>query len=171
MPIIESNSWIDRSLFTWEHYNQTLIWNWTDDVLLKFEIKFSGHENIRSNHQKTIEITKESHLTPQGDCIIGINAKSSCADLPENLKIMLKNPDSKVIVSIKVGNEEFVIEGRGHPDLILSHAEDIVLRKSDFICPRTLAIKCDKASDLLPRSMVKQLQDPKTIGIFTMTVE
>ncbi len=53
---------------------------------MKFEIGFSGHENIRSNHQKTIEITKESHLTPQGNCIVGINATSSCADLPQEVK-------------------------------------------------------------------------------------
>ena len=138
---------------------------------MKFEIDFSGHENIRSNHQKTIEITKESHLTPQGDCIVGVNAQSSCSDLPEELKIKLKNPNSKVTFSIQVDDESFIIEGKGHPDLILSHTEDIVIRKSDFICPRTLAIKCDKASDLLPRSMVKKLQDPKTLGTFTITVD
>ena len=137
---------------------------------MKFEIEFTGHENIRSNHQKTIEITKESHLTPRGDCIVGVNAKYSCADLPKELKNNLKNPDSKVSISIKVGDEEFVLEGNGHPDLVLSHTEDIVIRKSDFICPRTLAIKCDKASDLLPRSMVKLLQDPKTIGTFTISI-
>ena len=138
---------------------------------MKFEIEFTGHENIRSNHQRTLEITKESHLTPRGDCIIGVNAKSSCADLPEELKNKLKNSDSKVNFSIKVGDEEFVMDGNGHPDLILSHTEDIVIRKSDFVCPRTLAIKCNKASDLLPRSMVTLLQDPKTIGTFTITVE
>jgi hypothetical protein len=138
---------------------------------MKFEIEFSGHENIRSNHQKTIEITKESHLTPQGDCIVGVNAKSSCADLPDELKNKLKDPDSKIIFSIKVEDEDFVVEGRGHPDLILTHTEDIVIRKSNFICPRTLAIRCDKASDLLPRSMVLKLQDPKTIGKFTITAE
>jgi len=138
---------------------------------VKFEITFSGHENIRSNHRKTIEITKESNLTPRGDCIVGVNAKYSCADLPEELKNKLKNPESKVTFSIKVGDDDFVIEGRGHSDLILTHAEDIVIRKSDFICPRTLAVKCDKASDLLPRSMVIQLQDPKTVGIFTIAVE
>ena len=138
---------------------------------MKFEIQFSGHENIRSNHQKTIEITKESNLTPQGDCIIGVNAKSSCADLPEELKNKLKNSNTKVIFSIKVGADNFVVEGKGHPDLILSHNEDIVIRKSDFICPRTLAVKCDKASDMLPRSMVTQLQNPKTTGIFTIVTE
>ena len=138
---------------------------------MKFEIQFSGHKNIRSNHQKTIEITKESHLTPRGDCIVGVNATSSCADLPLELKEKLKNPDSKINFSICVGDHEFLLEGRGHPELILSHAEDIVIRKSDFICPRTLAIKCDKASDLLPRDMVTLLQDPKIKGVFSISVD
>jgi hypothetical protein len=138
---------------------------------LKFEIEFSGHENIRSNHQKTIEITKESHLTPQGDCIVGVNATSSCADLPDDLKNKLKDPNTKVTFSISVGNYEFLINGMGHPDLILTHSDDIVIRKSNFICPRTLAVKCDKASDMLPREMVSLLQNPKTIGIFTIIVE
>ena len=138
---------------------------------MRFEIQFSGNENIRSNHPKTIEITKESHLTPQGDCIVGINATSSCADLPRELKDKLKVAGTKVTFSINVGEYEFTMEGRGHPDLILTHSEDIVIRKSDFICPRTLAVKCDKASDLLPREMVSLLQDPKTKGTFTITVD
>ena len=138
---------------------------------MKFEIDFLGHENIRSNHQKTIEITKESHLTSQGDCIVGVNATSSCADLPQELKDKLKIPGAKITFSIRVGKHEFVLEGKGHPDLTLTHSEDIVIRKSDFICPRTLAIKCDKASDLLPREMVSLLQNPKTKGTFTITVD
>ena len=138
---------------------------------MKFEIEFSGHENIRSNHQKTIEITKESHLTPHGDCIVGVNATSSCVDLPQELKDKLRIFDSKVTFSINVGEHEFVLNGKGHPNLILTHSEDIVIRKSDFICPRTLAVNCDKASDLLPREMVSLLQDPKTKGTFTITVD
>jgi len=138
---------------------------------VRFEIQFSGNVNIRSSHQKTIEITKESHLTPQGDCIVGVNATSSCADLPQELKNKLKVPGAKITFSIRVGEHEFTIDGKGHPDLILTHSEDIVIRKSDFICPRTLAVKCDKASDLLPREMVSLLQNPKTKGTFTITVD
>lgn len=138
---------------------------------MKFEIEFSGHPNIRSNHQKTIEITKESHLTPQGDCIIGVNATSSCADLPSKLKEKLKNPKSKISFVIKVNEYEFHVSGKGNDNLILTHTEDIVIRKSDFVCPRTLAIKCDKASDLLPREMVSILQNPDTKGTFVIEVE
>ena len=138
---------------------------------MRFEIEFSGHENIRSNHKKTIEITKESKLTVRGDCIVGVNAKYSCSDLPEDLKEKLQDPSSNIEFSIKVKEHEFVVRGKGHEDLVLSHPEDIVIRKSDFVCPRTLAVKCDKASDMLPREMVSLLQDPKTKGTFTITVD
>lgn len=138
---------------------------------MKFEIEFSGHENIRSNHKKTIEITKESHLTPQGDCIIGVKASHSCSDLPEELKTKLKNSTSKITFSIKVEDHEFSVMGYGNENLILTHTDDIVIRKSDFICPRTLAVKCDKASDLFPREMVTLLQNPKTTGRFIILVE
>ena len=165
MPIIENDHFYDRSLRN--KLNLKLIYV----EFMKFEIQFSGHENIRSNHRKTIEITKESRLTPRGDCIVGVNATSSCDDLPEEIKDKLRNSDAKVSFSIRVGDHEFVIEGNGHPDLILTHVEDIVIRKSDFICPRTLAVKCDKASDLLPREMISLLQDPKTRGTFTITTD
>ena len=165
MPIIENDCFYDRSLRN--NLNLKLIYV----EFMKFEIQFSGHENIRSNHQKTIEITKESDLTPQGDCIVGVNATSSCNDLPQELKDKLRNFDAKVSFSIRVGDHEFVIKGNGHPDLILTHNDDIVIRKSDFICPRTLAVNCDKASDLLPRSMISLLQDPKTRGTFTITTD
>jgi hypothetical protein len=138
---------------------------------VRFEIKFSGHENIRSTHKKTIEITKDSELTTKGDCIIGVNASYSCLDLPSSLKEKLQDPKSKVRFSIKVEKYEFIVEGRGDKELTLTHTEDIVIRKSDFVSPRTLAVKCDKASDLLPREMVTLLQDPKTRGIFTIIVE
>ena len=135
---------------------------------MRFEIEFFGHENIRSKHKKTIEITKESHLTPRGDCIIGVSANSSCADLPEQLKQKLRDPTSQITFLIKVQDKEFTVKGTGHPDLLLTHQEDIVIRKSQFICPRTLAINCDKASDLLPRDMVKLLQNPKAKGTFVI---
>ena len=138
---------------------------------MRFEIEFFGHENIRSTHQKTIEITKEKELTPRGDCIVGVGASASCFDIPEDLKEKLKDPDSKVQFFIKVKDQEFIIQGRGHKDLTLTHKEDIVIRKSDFVCPRTLAVKCDKASDILPREMVKILQNPSTKATFTIDTQ
>ena len=138
---------------------------------MRYEIEFFGHENIRSYHKKTIEITKESHLTTRGDCIIGVSANSSCADLPEKLKNKLRDSKTHVRFLIKVDEDEFVLEGMGHSDLTLTHDEDIVLRKSDFTCPRTISVKCDKASDLVPREMVSKLQNPKTKGLLIIVVD
>lgn len=137
---------------------------------MKYEIEFFGHENIRSNHKNTIEITKESHLTPRGDCIVGVSANSSCNDLPEELKNKLKNSDNTIEFLFKVEDIEFSLKGKGHPNLTLTHPEDIVLRKSDFTCPRTISVNCDKASDLVPREMVTKLQNPKTKGVLIITI-
>ena len=73
--------------------------------------------------------------------------------------------------SIQVDDYEFILEGEGHSDLTLTHDEDIVLRKSNFTCPRTISVKCDKASDLVPREMVSKLQNSKTKGLFVITVD
>lgn len=137
---------------------------------MRFEIEFFGHENIRSNHARTIEITKEHELTIQGDCIVGVRAKYSCADLPDDLKKKIQDPKSVIEISIRVGDQEFTVAGRGNNDLTLTHKEDIVIRKSNFVCPRTLAVNCDKASDLIPREMIKLLQNPNTKGIFSISV-
>ena len=53
---------------------------------MKIEIPFNGHKNILSLHKKTIEITKDSQLTVNGDCIIGVGSNLACIDLPENFK-------------------------------------------------------------------------------------
>jgi len=52
----------------------------------------------------------------------------------------------------------------------LSHPHDIVLRKSKFVCPRTIAIGCDKASVSIPKKMIHVLQDPQTKGTFVIEV-
>lgn len=137
---------------------------------MKFEIEFFGHENVRSLHQKTIEITKEQNLTPSGDCIIGVNASNACNDIPDKIKEKIRDPTSKIKFSILVNEHIFEINGSGHKELDLSHHEDIVIRKSNFICPRTMAIQCDQASDSIPRQMVKLLQNPDQKGIFRIEI-
>ena len=138
---------------------------------MRFQIKFSGHKNIRSLHPKTIEITKDSHLTPRGDCIVGVNATCGCKDIPSTLKKKLKDPNSTIKFSIDVNDYSFKFSGKGHKNLILTHSDDIVIRKSNFVCPRTLAVSCNKASDSIPRKIIKLLQDPKAKGVLTIVVQ
>jgi len=138
---------------------------------VRFQIKFSGHKNIRSLHPKTIEITKDSHLTPRGDCIVGVNATCGCKDIPSALKKKLKDPNSTIKFSIDVNDYSFKFSGKGHKNLLLTNSDDIVIRKSNFVCPRTLAVSCNKASDSIPRKIIQLLQDPKAKGVLTIDVQ
>lgn len=137
---------------------------------MHFEIPFYGHKNIRSLHPKTIEITTVPELTLKGDCVVGVNASCGCNDIPEEMKKLLRNSKSDVLFTITVNDISFKIKGKGHDDLILTHPHDIVIRKSSFVCPRTLATNCNAASDSIPRQMIKNLQDPETKGIFSIDV-
>ena len=131
---------------------------------MKIEIPFKGHKNILSLHKKTIEITKDDKLTVNGDCIVGTNSSLACIDLPEKFKKKIQDPNTEITFCIVSGEHSFFIRGMGSEKLTLNHTSDIVLRKSAFTCSRTIAIKCDKASDDMPRKMVEKLQDPKTDG-------
>ena len=131
---------------------------------MKINVPFVGHKNILSLHEKTIEITKDSELTTNGDCIVGVGADISCIDLPEKMKKKIQNPKTKILFSIEANDKKFIINGYGSEKLSLKHTKDIVLRKSAFTCSRTIAIKCDRASSDMPRDFVKILQDPKTKG-------
>ena len=138
---------------------------------MEFEVHFTGHQNIRSLHQRTIEITKDSELTTRGDCIIGINATHGCAGIPEEIKKKLRDPKTIIQFSLNVNEQNFSFKGQGHEDLILSHPTDIVIRKSKFICPRTLAVNADLASDSIPRDIVQFLQNPNAKGIFKIDID
>ena len=138
---------------------------------MKIEIPFKGHKNILSLHKKTIEITKDCNLTVNGDCIVGINSSFACIDLPEKFKKKIQNPNTEIKFSILTDEHSFIIHGMGSEKLTLEHPNDIVLRKSAFICSRTIAIKCDKASDDIPRNMIKKLQDPKTNGKLVIEIK
>ena len=137
---------------------------------MKIEIPFLGHKNILSLHEKTIEITKDSELTTNGDCIIGVGANISCIDLPDKMKEKIQDPKARISFSIIVNDKKFTINGHGSEKLSLKHTKDIVLRKSAFTCSRTIAINCDKASSDIPRDFVKTLQNPTTKGIMIIDV-
>ena len=138
---------------------------------MRFEISFHGHENVRSLHPKSIEITTDSDLTVNGDCIVGVKASSGCLGIPDEMKTMLQKPQSEVTCTILVGDLSYKITGRGSEKLTLKNPNDIVIRKSNFTCPRTLSIGCDTASDSIPRHMIKALQNPDTKGIFRIEVK
>jgi uncharacterized protein len=139
--------------------------------MVQEEVVFQGHRNVQSLHARTIEITKDPNLTLRGDCIIGVRANKSCWDMSEKLQRLLKDDSSSIVVDIIVGNKSFKINGFGNKRLLLLSKRDIVIRKTSFICERTMVIRCDKASCDIPRDIVLSLQNPETKGIFRITTE
>ena len=139
--------------------------------MIQDEVTFYGHPNVRSLHSKTVEITRDDRLTLRGDCIIGVRASKACADFDQNLRRRLRSNDSVVRIEIMVGDESFLINGKGDERFTLQNPHDIVIRKTGFVCPRTMSVRCDRASSDLPRKMVRMLQDTEERGIFRITVE
>jgi hypothetical protein len=122
-------------------------------------IRARGHPMITAKHRTTFMITKEEELGPRGDCVIGVGAERSAAELDPELKrlIVLGGP---VIIRLRVGRLSDEVRARGHPALTFTHPSDIVVRKSYFICGRTLAVGADKAAADLSRKLVAALKDP-----------
>ena len=139
--------------------------------MISEEILFKGHANIQSLHSRTIEITKEKELTLRGDCIIGVNANKSCKDLSDKIKEKIKKNHSFIEIELIVEPFNFIIKGSGHNDLLLTNKKDIVLRKSKFICDRTLSINCDYSSLQIPREIIELLKFSSKIGIMLIKVE
>ncbi|WP_456369695.1 DUF371 domain-containing protein [Geoglobus sp.] len=128
------------------------------------EIVAYGHENITARHRTTLEVTKDREVTPRGDCIIGVRASKSVRDLSdelrraimsaERLNISLELPDYGMSVSFSA---------EGSERLTLTHERDVVVRKSDFACSRTLAVRSSLAARDLDREFVDLLRDRKTL--------
>jgi uncharacterized protein len=135
------------------------------------EVTFYGHPNVRSLHSKSIEITKGAYLTPKGDCIIGIKANKACTDLEESIRRGLKSSSAIVKIEVIVEDESFNIKGRGDERLTMLNPHDIVIRRTNFVCPRTMSVLCDKASSDMPRELVRLLQHQEQKGIFRITIE
>jgi uncharacterized protein len=130
----------------------------------KAVVTFRGHPMVRSAHPTTIEVTTEDHLTSRGDCIVGVGASMGCAQLDAQLKELLRRKGSRVKICLFVGPFAFVVKAEGDPRLELSHPYDIVIRKSDYVSDRTLAVNADAAARDIPREIVRQLKNPDTVG-------
>jgi len=138
---------------------------------LEEEIIFQGHENILSLHPKTIEITKDPHLTKKGDCIIGVSANKACHDLDIGLREKLRTSGSVVKIGIIVEPYQFEMVGLGSDNLEITHKHDIVLRKSNYVDARTLIVSCDKSAIDLPRKLINALTNSEAIGLLRIKVE
>ncbi len=120
-----------------------------------------GHENIQATHKTTLEFTKDKHLSKKGDCIVAVAADKALTDLSAEFKENLRKPHAKLIILIEADGVIDQVNAHGSPQLILSHPTDMVIRKTDYICNRTLAVHADKAAQDLSKALVEKLKTPQ----------
>lgn len=130
-----------------------------------------GHPNIQASHPTTIMLTKERQVTQRGDCVVAVAADKSVADLSKEFKNAIRQPNAKLTIKLEVDGLVGQINASGSPELTLSHPNDLVIRKSEFLSDRTLAINADKSSGELSRIVVEKLRNPKQQVTLTLTVE
>jgi len=130
-----------------------------------------GHPNIRSSHPTTIMFTKERQVTRRGDCVVAVAADKSVADLSTEFKNALRQPNAKLTIHLEVGGLQGQINAYGSPELALNHPNDLVIRKSEFISDRTLAVKADKSSADLSKAVIEKLKNPEQRVTLTLTME
>lgn len=139
--------------------------------LITEEIKFFGHKNVLSLHPRTLEITKDQRLTSNGDCIIGVKATKACSDICADLKQKIRTNNSHIEFELIVEPFTLRISGLGSSELILNHSHDIVLRKSTFVCGRTICLNSSTAAVDIPRQIIELLKDPEKKGTLRITAE
>ncbi|MCD6466365.1 MAG: DUF371 domain-containing protein [Methanomicrobia archaeon] len=125
-------------------------------------IKARGHPNIKATHRTTIEVTKDNYLTGRGDCILGIDADKSLKDMKEFLD---QNKKREIKVDLVVENLVESIKGYLDPRLTFLDEKDIVIRKSSYICDRTLMIHASKSAAEINRKIIRKLRERKEMTL------
>jgi hypothetical protein len=130
-----------------------------------------GHENVQASHRTTLEITKAPHLSKEGTCIIAVSADKALADLSLKFKKIMRKKNSKLTVLIEAGKVAEILKASGSPRLVLTHPTDIVIRRSDYVCSRTLAINADKAAVDLSKTLIAALKNREQDVVITLTAK
>lgn len=129
-----------------------------------------GHQNIAATHETTLEVTKEEHVSRRGDCIIAVSASKGLANLRDDFKTLLRRKTARLTMLVEAGGAYDTIRAFGSPKLTLQHHTDIVVRKSDHVCSRTLAVLADRAACDLSLALVEALKNPKNTVRITLVV-
>jgi len=120
-----------------------------------------GHRNIQAAHHATLEFTKDTRLSKKGDCVIAVAADKTLSDLSLEFKEALRKLGAKLTVTIEADGISEHVQAYGSPQLTLSHPREAVVRKSNYISDRTLAVGADKAAQDLSRELVEKLKNPR----------
>ena len=124
-----------------------------------------GHHNVTSAHKSTFEVTMDKEIGIKADCIVGVSSDTKLEDFPPELRDAIKNENTVIKVHLETENANDEIIGYGHPELTLDHPTDMVIRKSEYKCSRTLMIKANKAAVDLKKELINDLKEGKELMV------
>lgn len=142
-----------------------------EGLVVAEEVPFVGHPMVRATHERTIEITTEAHLTPRGDCILGVRAAKGVAQLAASLKEALRSDGALVKLTIEAPGGRYSFGARGSNELTLGDSRDMVIRTSGYVCGRTLAVRAESSARDIPREIVRSLKSPGAAGLLRIEVQ
>ncbi len=124
---------------------------------MQYKFHAYGHPNILATHRTTLEFTKDSELTLKGDCIVGVKADFELEKIKNFIK---KLRNKKITITIETLNNKKIkekIKAEFNPHF--NSDKEIVIRKTDFVSERTLAIKSNKAAFELNKDLIVFLKE------------
>jgi hypothetical protein len=128
-------------------------------------IKAHGHENVRGTHGSTFEVTTDDWLTPAGDCILGVAADRAPADFDDAFVDACRDADARIEVTLVAGDHRETVRARGDPALTFGSDRSAVVRTSDHVDDRTVAVGADAAAADLDRDLVAALADGAALTV------
>jgi hypothetical protein len=135
------------------------------------EFYAQGHPNVLGTHSMTFEITRDTHLSKRGDCVIAVNATKAPADLSIEFQNLCKQEKSRITITLEAAGIVDMIQGVGNPRLTFYDRSEMVGRKSSFISDRTIMVGANKAAAGLKRSLVEVLKSPTTKLVIRLVAE
>jgi hypothetical protein len=135
------------------------------------ELFAHGHQNVLGTHSMTFEITKASHLTRRGDCVIAVNATKAPVDFSSEFKDLCRREKTQITITLEAADMIDIIRGSGSSDLRFADHNEMVGRKSSFVSDRTILIRADKAARDLKRGLIKALMSPQTKLTIRLTAQ
>jgi hypothetical protein len=122
-------------------------------------VRASGHEHVRATHTSTFEVTTDDWLTPAGDCIVGVEADRAPADFDPAFVEACTDPDARITVTFAADGATERVAARGHPDLDPTSDRSLVVRRSEYVDERTVAVGAEAAAADLDRDLVAALAE------------
>ena len=129
-----------------------------------------GHEHVRAAHESTFELTSDDWLTPAGDCIVGVDADATPADLPDSFVDACRDEAARITARLAADGVETTVVGRGDPDLTFEGERSMVFRTSGYVDDRTVMVDADAAAADLDRDLVAALEGGAALTV-TLRVE